>query len=347
MTIEFRTEKKRAQLHDPRAGFELTEVESEIRHDALTGTSARICHFSLKKLPPVDLAPMVEQSRAVCPFCPERIEAVTPRYPENVLAGGRMRHGDALLVPNLFPYDDISAVAVLTKEHYLAMDSFPEKAVRDGVTLSRNFFVSTGSQVAGGEGYGMLSWNYMPPSGGSQVHPHMQVVLTTNPGNAVRRELAAESAYRERTGRRYADDLLEAEQKNGDRWLGSVGNVAWLVPFVPSGLLGDAQAFFPGRASVTDLTDADIADFARGLVRILRGFSERGLWSFNLAFYPARFGSDGLQTHALSVRVLTRMFVNPALHVSDASSMMMMLDERAAMVYPEETAVLLKKALAA
>ena len=345
MTLEFRLEKKRARLHDPRVGFKLVEVESEIRYEPLTGTSGRICHFTLKKLPAPDLAPMIEQSRTVCPFCPERIEAVTPRYPEDMLAGGRMRQGGAMLVPNLFPYDDISAVAVLCREHFHAMDAIPEQAIADGLMLSRNFFAATGQWVAGGRGFGMVSWNYMPPSGGSQVHPHMQVVLTTNPGNGVLRELAAEAAYHERTGRRFADDLLEEEQKRAERWLGSVGNVAWLVPYVPLGLLGDAQAVFPGRASIADLSDADIADFSRSLVRILRGFAERGLWSFNLAFYPAAFGPDGIKTHALTVRVLPRFFVNPALHVSDASSMKMLLDERAAMVYPEETAELLRAAL--
>ena len=80
MKVEFRVEKKRARLHDPRAGFKLTEVESEIRYEPLTGLSGRICHFALSKLPMPDLTPLVEMSRPVCPFCPERVEKVTPRF---------------------------------------------------------------------------------------------------------------------------------------------------------------------------------------------------------------------------------------------------------------------------
>src|SRR5882757_898279 len=108
MTLEFRIDKKLARLHDPRANFKLTEVESEIRYERLTGQSGRICHFALSKLPVPDLSPLIEMSRPVCPFCPERVEAATPRFPEEVLKSGRMRHGGAVLFPNLFPYDDLS-----------------------------------------------------------------------------------------------------------------------------------------------------------------------------------------------------------------------------------------------
>ena len=345
MALEFKVEKKKARLHDPRAGFKLTEVESEIRYDPLTGQSGRVCHFALTKLPPPDLEPMVEQSRGFCPFCPDKVEAVTPRYPDDLLPGGRLRHGGAVLVPNLFPYDDISAVAVLCPDHFFAMPDIPEQVIADGIGLTRKFFAATGHAVAGGAGFGMLSWNFLPPSGGTQIHPHMQVVLTTNPGNGVTRQLAAEAGYFERTGRAYLDDLVAEEQKRGERWLGSSGGVGWLSPFVPTGLLGDALAVFPGRRTVADLSDADIADFSRGLSRILKGFTERGLWSFNLAFVPARFGA-GDASHVLHARVLPRMYVSPALHASDASSLRTLLDESAAMVYPEETATLLRAALA-
>jgi galactose-1-phosphate uridylyltransferase len=40
----------------------------------------------------------------------------------------------------------------------------------------------------------------MPPAGASQVHPHMQVVATADPGNALRREQAAAQRWREQRG---------------------------------------------------------------------------------------------------------------------------------------------------
>ena len=147
--LEFRRERKLALLHDPRKNFELAEIESEIRYDPLTGNSARICHFSLPKLPPPDFAELLAVSRAACPFCPDKVEAITPRFPDDLVPGGRLRRGDAVLFPNLFPYDDISAVAVLAREHFFAMEAVPERPVREGLQLARDFFRLAQGRVAG------------------------------------------------------------------------------------------------------------------------------------------------------------------------------------------------------
>ena len=342
-SIRFRTEKKFARLHDPRRNFELAEVESEIRFDPLTGSTGRICHFSLGNLPLPDLSDIVAETAAVCPFCPGKVESITPRFPEDFVPGGRMRRGGALLFPNLFPYDDISAVAALCPEHFHAMDAVPERVVCDGLGVARDFFLLARERVEDGGGFGLATWNYMPPAGGTQIHPHMQVVLTSHPGNAVTRELAAEAGFRKRHGACYAEVLLETERARGERFIAQTDSVAWLVPFVPMGLFGDCMALFPGRATLAELTDADMADFARGLTRALRGFAGRGLWSFNLTFFPARFGAND-DTHWLSARLLPRFYLNPKLHVTDASYMQLLLEERFAMAYPEKTAQLLREA---
>jgi galactose-1-phosphate uridylyltransferase len=340
--IEFGSEKKRARLHDPRKGFAEVDVESEVRRDPLTGNSARICHFALKATRPPDLGEIVRATREQCPFCPERIEGVTPRFAEELVPGGRLRRGGALVVPNLFPYDDVSAIAALCPEHFHAMDAMPERVVVDGLTAARDFLQLAARRFPDGGGYGIVTWNYMPPAGASQVHPHMQVVATADPGNALRRELVAAQGWRERYGRPYLEALLEAERA-GPRWVGEQGGIAWLVPFAPSGLLGDAMAVFPGRAAVTELSDADIAGFANGLVRILGGFAAHGLWSFNLCLMPDAFGA-GADRQWLVARLLPRFYLNPVLHISDASYMHLLLEERFAMIHPEEVAARLRDA---
>jgi len=338
--IEFRSETKRARLHDPRKAFAAVEVESEVRRDPLTGNSARICHFTLTAPRPPDFAEIVRITGENCPFCPERVKTVTPRFPEEFISGGRLQRGGALVVPNLFPYDDVSAIAALCPEHFHTMDAMPERVVVDGLTAARDFLRLAAPRFDVGEGYGIVTWNYMPPAGASQVHPHMQVVATADPGNALRRELAASQVWRERSQIPYLDALLEVERA-GPRWVGEEGGIAWLVPFAPSGLLGDAMAIFPGRAAVTELTDADIAGFAGGLVRILRGFALQGLWSFNLCLMPDAFGTS-TGRHWVVARLLPRFYLNPVLHISDASYMQLLLEERFAMVYPEEVAARLR-----
>ncbi|MBI2314401.1 MAG: hypothetical protein HYU77_18085 [Betaproteobacteria bacterium] len=342
--IEFRIERKLARIHHPHKNFDLTEIESEVRYDPLTGRSARICHFAFSTVPPADLQDMVNATVAHCPFCPEALHKVTPRFPDEMVPGGRLARGDALLFPNLFPYDDVSAVAVISRDHFHALDKIPQSVIENGVALGRDFIGRAAKASANGSDlYGLLTWNYMPPAGASQVHPHMQVVVTKNPGNGPLRELEAEKAYRERTRRNYLSDLLAAEKREGRRWIGESGGVAWYTPFTPTGILGDCCAVFPGKATLLDLSEADIADFATGLNRMFRYFAGLGLWSFNLTFFPDACGSAP-ERHWLNARLVPRFYLNPKLHVCDVAYLQLLLEERFAMVYPEETAERLKRA---
>jgi len=342
--IDFRAEKKLARLHDPRRGFALAEVEAEVRYHPLTGESARICHFALKVAPPVELDAMVESSAAGCPFCPARLAAVTPRFPDELVPGGRLARGGAVVFPNLFPYDDVSGIAVLCAEHFHPIGAIPARLVVDGLTAARDFTRVVAPRFAGRDAYGVVTWNYMPPAGGTQIHPHLQVVATTTPGNAVARLLAASDAYLARAGRPFPRDLLEAE-RGGPRWIAETGRIVWLVPFAPIGVLGDAMAVFRGRATVADLDDGDIAAFAASLVRVLAAFAARGLWSFNLSLLPDRLGAGG-DRHWLTAHLVPRLWLNPRLHVGDASHFQFLLGERFAMCFPEAVAADLRAFLA-
>ena len=290
-----------------------------------------------------DLDAIVSSSRAVCPFCPGKIEDGTPRFPEDIVAGGRVRRGEALLFPNLFPYDDLSAVAILCREHFHAMDAIPAKLIRDGLGVARDFFAIVSGNLDSPRSFGLVTWNYMPPAGASQVHPHLQVVLTSHSGNALDRQFQGEQAYFAHAGRCYWQDLLEQEERRAERWIGRENDVAWMVPYAPTGLLGDCLAVFPGRATLLDLTEADVDAFARSLVRILRGFAGRGLWSFNLSFFPDSFGAAS-GTRWLTAKLLPRFYLNPKLHVTDSSYLQLLLEEKLGMIYPEETAALLRGA---
>ena len=341
--LEFRATRKRARIHDPRRDFALIEIESEVRYDPLTGDSARICHFAYPKREPPDLSPMVEATRSGCPFCPESVERVTPRYPEELLAGGRLRRGEALLVPNLYPYDDVSAIVSMSRAHFLPMDAMPVGIVADALKLARDFILVATPMLEARDAYGIVNWNYMPPSGASQVHPHMQVIVTDTPGNQLRRELAAEADYLEAQGRPYAEALVETE-RGGERWLAEADAVAWWVPYCPSGMLGDAQAVFTRRATITACNDAELDAFADGLCRLLGAYARMGLWSFNLTLLPdAQAEPSG--RHRLSARLLPRFYLHPQLHNSDTAYLQLLLGEKFAMLHPEQHAAELRAQL--
>jgi galactose-1-phosphate uridylyltransferase len=338
--LEFRATRKRARIHDPRRDFALTDIESEVRYDPLTGDSARICHFATPKRERPDLSSMVEATRAACPFCPECVERVTPRYPEELLRGGRLRRGEALLVPNLFPYDDVSAIVSMSREHFLPMDAMPAGIVADAFKLARDFIVAATPMLGARDAYGIVTWNYMPPSGASQVHPHMQVIVTDTPGNQLRRDLEAEARYLEAQGRPYPAALVEAE-RGRERWLMEADRIAWWVPYCPTGMLGDAQAMFVDRATITACDDAALEVFADGLCRLLAAYARMGLWSFNLTLLPdAQAERSG--RHQLSARLLPRFYLHPQLHNADTSYLQLLLGEKFAMITPEQHAAELR-----
>ena len=244
-----------------------------------------------------------------------------------------------MVFPNLFPYDEFSAVLVPGPQHEISMADAPASLIASGVATARDFLAATIPRT-GDDLFGLVTWNHMPPAGGTQLHPHMQVVATSEPGNAVRRELAAEEAWLAESGRPFAPELVAAEEAAG-RVVGRTGRWTWFVPFAPLGVLGDCRAVIPGRSSMLDLDDADVADFASGLRKVLRGFASNGLWSFNLTFVPDRTG-DRSGRHALSARLLPRLYIDPVLHTPDANYLHLLLGERFSMAWPEEVAARLR-----
>ncbi|MCC6211858.1 MAG: methylmalonyl Co-A mutase-associated GTPase MeaB [Burkholderiales bacterium] len=344
--VEYRVRRKSARIHDPRRDFALVEIESEVREDPLTGETARICHFAVPPRQVPDLAPLAEGTRAGCPFCPERVEAITPRYPDALVPGGRMARGEALLVPNLFPYDDVSAIVVMQRAHFAPMQALDAAVIADSLKLARDFIARAAATMAGREAWGIVTWNYMPPSGASQVHPHMQVVVTDTPGNALRRELEAETRFLERRGVPWPRALLDAERAAGERLVLEQGRVTWWTPFCPVGMLGDAQALLAERATLGECSDADLETFAQSLARLAAAYARLGQWSFNLTLFPDAEGERSGR-HWLGARLLPRFYLHPQLHNSDVAYLQLLLGEKFGMVRPEAHAAALREALAA
>jgi UDPglucose--hexose-1-phosphate uridylyltransferase len=343
-SIVFRKEIKQTRQHDPRNHFALSTPMSEVRYDPLTGESGRICHFAFDTAPPADLNDLIASSATNCPFCPESVLKITARFPQDIVSEGRLQRDDAVLFPNLFPYDRISAVAVISENHFYPLDDMPTRVIENGIGIARDFLarLENDPNEQTTACYGIVTWNYMPPAGATQVHPHMQVLYTTTPGNALQRQLTAERTYQKRYGSTYRANLIAKESSEGIRWIGESGAVLWYTPFVPSGILGDAVAVFPRRATLTQISDQEISDFAEGLCRVLRGFASIGVWSFNLMFYPDCMGSHP-DHHWLMARIVARLYMNPHTHVTDVAHLQLMMEERLAMVYPEDTAARLRK----
>ena len=98
--VEFKKVVQKTRLLDPRCGYVPVEVTSEVRFDPLTGETGRVAHFLPTWPPPAGQdAGRVFIQGGSCPFCPENVERLTPKFPENVVPGGRLRKGEAVVFP--------------------------------------------------------------------------------------------------------------------------------------------------------------------------------------------------------------------------------------------------------
>ena len=124
--------------------------------------------------------------------------------------------------------------------------------------------------------------NYMPPSGASLVHPHLQSAHDAC-GLTGQRVLVEQSgAWQDGHGSSYWTALVEQEA-GGPRWVGRTGRVAWLTPFAPTGF-HEVWGVAGGAADLTELTEQDtVADLGQGLSQILAAYRAWNLASFNFA----------------------------------------------------------------
>jgi UDPglucose--hexose-1-phosphate uridylyltransferase len=300
--MELRRERFTAEFLDPRREFERTRLPLEIRWDPLTGQSCRILPAgSLTRPEQQDLEALAEQSRATCPFCAERIERATPKFPPELLAEGRIRCGEALLFPNLVAYSKWSSVSVYSPQrHLLRLDELAPALVADNL-MSQVMFAQAVLRHDPSSRWVSVNANQLPPSGSSVFHPHLQG--SANPVPTTLQRLLAERGP-ERVGQ-----YLELEQREGERLIGSSGRIAWLAAFAPVGP-AELRAFVADAASPEQLDESAVAELADGLSRALRLYASLGFQSFNLAL-------SGGPHSSLVLRLVGRAYFGP-LFRSDA-----------------------------
>src|ERR1700756_2879047 len=116
--MELEQRKLLAEMVMPDTG-ELVRAEIDVRVDPLTGYTSRILP-NRGLMPPndFDLEAFARENQPRCPFCPERIETLTPRLPPAIHPDDRIVHGDAVLFPNLHAYSSHSCVSVYSARLY-------------------------------------------------------------------------------------------------------------------------------------------------------------------------------------------------------------------------------------
>jgi galactose-1-phosphate uridylyltransferase len=333
--LEFNKRIVTSTFMDPREGFARKSINTEIRFDPLTGESGRLAHFGAIKTKKVDFSSWdTSDARKYCPFCPVNIETATPRFPPEILPEGFLQQGEAKIMPNISPYDQYSSLTVMSAKHLVPLSDFNKKLLADAFGVGLKFFKIV-SETEPGLPYHILSWNYMPPSGGGLLHPHQQLIITSSPGNLYRKMYENSKLFFERSGSNYWKILCEVEESKKERYIGRIGRGHWIVPFVPLGAIGEYDVIFPEVHSIFDLNEADLEDLSEGLLRLFKYFDHKGIYSFNMVLYFAPIG-QAEQFFSLHARIIPRTYLNTLWKPSDVNSLQILLQEPFTVEIPEQ-----------
>jgi galactose-1-phosphate uridylyltransferase len=331
--MKFEAIARETVLLDPNNDMAPKNIPNELRKDPLTGRTARICHFRDLVWKKPDLDKLVEGTESWCPFCPEKVLVVTPCFPEDIIPGGRMTLGNNVLFPNIAPYDRLSAVATLGNRHYIPMADIEPRRIADGFRLALNYFNHLDKIEHPESVYHLISWNYMPASGSSIIHPHLQVFATACAPNFLREKLRAAKHYKEAHKTNYWDDLVQAEKENGERYLGKIGRTSWLSVFAPLGSVGDVMATVDSVRSTLELGENDLLDLATGLTKLMAAYDRMGIYNFNMSFFPGSMNDDHARFHLV---FSPRIYFNPSIGTPDVASLNRLYGESVCMGFPEE-----------
>lgn len=298
MTIEFKRTVTPSRWLNPALNPPEQTVEVEWRTDPLTGDTGMLLGLRAIKLEEPDFGTLIARSlERPCPFCPENIEAAAGKFPPDFIPEGRIKAGDCLLFPNIFPWVPDSAVAVFSPRHFDRHVDFVESDLINGFLACQEYLRRLASYHPQSR-YHFLGMNYLPAACSSQLHPHLQVFASASPLTHHSRLLSASESYYNDRGRSYWADYILEEKRLNERYAGAVGGTEWFASYVSRSWMMDVTAVFPHKVMITDLTAADITDFCRGLKRVFRYMAGQNYYSFNLAVYSGLPESRGFWCHA-------------------------------------------------
>jgi galactose-1-phosphate uridylyltransferase len=297
-----------ASVPDFDNGGAFKDVPIIFRIDPLLGLSCRIISGEkLQPTEPADVGPLRER-RGFCPFCADTIDEATAPFPTEVIEEGKVREGRCVVVPNVLAYSSYSAVGVYDpSRHFLGMGDFDASLVGDALwaMVRHAQAVSRHDQSMT---YFSINANYMPSSGSSLVHAHLQSSCDAVPlsmqrlrGEASRRFLLAQ-------GRPYGEVLIETERE-GPRWIGETGPVAWLTPFAPTGF-HEVWGYIQGVRDIPQLDEPTTRCLGQGVAKILGAYAGAHLSAFNFSLQGGGPEASENGTELL-FRVVSRAPIEP------------------------------------
>ncbi|GBE18435.1 galactose-1-phosphate uridylyltransferase [archaeon BMS3Abin16] len=334
---------EKARFQTPLNDFELVEQDIEHRRDPLTGKWSRVNIQRSQRVKQaesdVDLSALVEKSRVNCFFCPENIEAHTPRFKSDLIYGGFITRGETRLFPNMFPFARYHAVATITQNHFQRTGEFTQSQIEDTIFASLDLCNAVYAKDSAAK-YVTFNWNHLFPSGASIIHPHMQITLESRPTYMTEKVMNACKDYLRKNNRNFWTDMVREEKKLGERFIVAMDGINYLTSFSPFGN-NEVIIIFEDKTAFTDLDRGDVSNLSKGVIKLLGGYEKLGVESFNLTTYsgPIEGSAPGMNLH---MRIVSRPQPKPY-YTSDVGFMEGLHFERVVETLPEDVAETMKK----
>lgn len=325
--MKFEKVLKKATFLDPLNGFQEGGRECEVRTDPLTGRNTRILFFPHRELPEPDYEYLKKKDPGFCPFCPDNISRITPKFNPGLFRSDRYRVGEAVCFPNAFPYDENGAVTVMTEKHFVPINELTADIIKDAVSCCIEFLadVSEGQPEAV---YQSINWNYLPDAGSSILHPHLQITASSLPTNYysdVMRNM-------DKNGDDLFRKLSDAEQKLGERFLSRGEYFSWMLAFAPEGVF-DVMAISHDYFEPRNLNGVRLEELVSGICRSINFISSKKIISYNMSLFFL-LGNSRFIPH---MRLCPRTTV-PPLDTCEINYMKMLHNEPMSTMKPEAVA---------
>jgi UDPglucose--hexose-1-phosphate uridylyltransferase len=336
MSLAFKSERKPVEVLT--ADGTPVNYELEFRYDPLTSRLSVICPYLKEKWTDFYsirdeewLTEMVEASKENCPFCRPLIDQIAAKFSPDQLDEETITVNGVTVFPNLYPRTDFEAVITSPNVHYLNLGEFTPELLFNYLSAALECIAHAykkNEQLL----YPAIGGNYLPPSGASLVHYHMQLSMQGYPFESIRTLIDASARYEKRENAKFWSDLMAV---NAEREITRTDNVYWYTPFAPAGFC--EVCAIVNKPSFLGFTTEDVRDIAEGLSAVLKYYNDHGFASFNFILYSDRLDSTNPGVPP-GLRIVARPNPRPNYLSIDSWYMPLLLQQAIVLERPEDLA---------
>ncbi len=343
--IRFERSVSSVKILNPLRDFGEDIQSLELRKDPLLGHTSVYNPFLKEKVKfffgendPELVKKLTDDSAKKCFFCSHSIEKSTPQYPPELLPEGRLRVGEAVLFPNLYPIGKYHSVIVLSNAHFLRLSEFAPEIIGNGFRAAQKF-VNLVYDRDPSPLFVAVNANYLFPAGATLVHPHLQMLITSAPYSFHERLIDTCSSYHQSNGSCYFLDLTKKEMEIDLRYIAGKGGWHWLAAFAPSGN-NEIIAVHEERSDFGLLSSEDLKNLASGISKVLLFYEDLGHLSFNYTILSVRDPAYKESSRCM-LKIISRQNLYPN-YRNDDYFLQKLLHSEVIINLPEELAAKLK-----